>query len=800
MVDMTVDEPQGTATRGTLSTAGNAAALDLALSVGRMATFEYDMTIGPLWWSGPLAQILCVETDRVMTEAALVDLLRPIIALPVTALWDQYVLEQELGERRVRIHVQPSAPDRLVGAIVDITDQHASHRDLDDLVERYRLLVDFSPDGIVVHQAGHVVYCNPAALRFIKSSKTIDLVGSPITDFVHPDFRPAMMARIAGLTSTGSVTDAAEVLLICRDGSTLVVETTSVRTTWLGAPAYQVILRDVSERKAAASALAFQATLVHHVSDAIVAIAADGTVTSWNPAAEAIYGWPREQVLGRPISDIFEQSLPADGKRAELVHRRQDGQTVDVAISVGRLVDGSGAGVGSVIVCSDITERKRALAALWHESRQDGLTGLANRTLVLEKLEATLLDCQRSGKHATVVFLDLDHFKIVNDSLGHGAGDDVLRVVATRLSASVAEGDTVARLGGDEFVVIARRRAGESADQLASRLRTVVAQPMQLGSRRVVVNASAGIVVTNGSSAPTTAAEVLRDADVAMYQAKAHGRDRHEVFDSELRQQALRRLQMEDELRSAIHTAELWLAFQPVFSLRSGRATSTEALLRWTSQTFGNVTPAEFIPIAEESGLIVVLGRRVLELACAQTAAWRASHVDLADLQVAVNLSARQLTDPEIVNDVSATLAAHGLPAAALRLEITESMLMDDAEAAARTLASLSELGVRLSIDDFGTGYSSLAYLTRFRVHELKIDRSFVDGMGRSQNDAAVVASVISLAHTLGLDVVAEGVETSEQLRALRLLNCDAVQGYYLARPTAPADTFPVLLERSPMA
>jgi predicted signal transduction protein with EAL and GGDEF domain len=352
----------------------------------------------------------------------------------------------------------------------------------------------------------------------------------------------------------------------------------------------------------------------------------------------------------------------------------------------------------------------------------------------------------------------------------------------------------VGRLGGDEFIVVTRSAAsGAEATTLAGRLRAALAEPVVLANRTISVGASAGVVVA-GPQAGCSAEDLLRDADVAMYQAKDHGRGRHELFDAELRSRALRRLQLEEDLRDALHGEQLWIAHQPVIDLGTGAAVSTEALLRWDHPTLGPVSPAEFVPIAEESGLIIPLGMRVLELACTQTAAWRAQLPHLGELQVAVNLSARQLADPDLVANVRTVLARTGLPPEALWLEITESMLMHDADGATRILLDLRSCGIRLSIDDFGTGYSSLAYLRRFPVEALKIDRSFVASMHENADDAVIVGSVLTLAHSLGLHVVAEGVETQEQLDTLRTLGCDAVQGYFTGRPGRAEDVVTTLL------
>ena len=768
------------------------AVLDLALSAGQVATFEYDFTTGPVWWSGPVSTLLgLVAGDTAGVRTSLTELLQPASVAPAEGRGGAVVLEEQRGERLLRIHLQPStAPNRWAGALVDISEQQAYSRALDDLVDRYRLLVDLSPDGIVVHQGGRIVYANPAAVRFVGEDTADGMLTSPITDFIHEDSRRDMLSRIAELADSqpGQASEPSEVTVVRRNATSLPMESTSVRTTWQGQPAYQAILRDVSERHAAQRSLRYQAALVRQVSEAIVAVDAAGLVSSWNPAAERIFEQAAKDVLGRPVSAVLPAVLPADGQRAELAHRRRDGERLDLAVSVVGL-DGA---AGSVIVCSDVTERRRAADALWHEARHDSLTQLANRTQVLEHLSAALGEDRVGETNVVVVLLDLDQFKVLNDSLGHRAGDDILRAIAGRLVGTVRRTDLVARLGGDEFLVISRALDG-SVEEWAYRLRSAVSEPLQIGPRRVVLTASAGIVIVAADQAPA-AEDVLRDADVAMYQAKAHGRDRHELFSVDQRQRAHRRLDMEEHMRRGIMTDEFTLHFQPVLSVTSGRVVGAEALLRWTSPTFGSVAPVEFIPIAEESGLILALGEWVLRSACAQTACWRKGHAELADMHIAVNVSASQLTDPALVSTVAGILTATGLPPSALRLEITESMLMIDPAASAQVVTELSSLGVKLSIDDFGTGYSSLAYLTRFDVHELKIDRSFVQGMNDVANDLAIVASVIALAHTLGLSVVGEGVETAEQLVALRSLGCDAVQGYYIGRPAAADDVLPKLL------
>ncbi|MBW3668996.1 MAG: EAL domain-containing protein [Actinobacteria bacterium] len=441
---------------------------------------------------------------------------------------------------------------------------------------------------------------------------------------------------------------------------------------------------------------------------------------------------------------------------------------------------------------------RRAFGEAVHQATHDALTGLPNRTLVIDRLTHALARARRRPGALAVLFVDLDRFKVVNDSLGHSVGDEVLMQIAQRLLAAVRPGDTVARLAGDEFVVVCEDVANESdVLLLADRVAQAVAAPIPLYGRDAIITASIGIAL----AAPDTRAEdLLRDADVAMYRAKERGRARLELFDEAMRTRMLERLEIEHALRRALAHHEFVLHYQPTVSLRTGRIISVEALLRWPDPDRGLVMPDEFIPIAEENGLIVPLGRWALEEACRQLAAWRSEYPDCADLQVSVNLSARQFAAPDLVPSVAAALRDAGLPPSRLWLEITESVLMDEAEATIETLQALRGLGVHLSIDDFGTGYSSLSYLKRFPVDVLKIDRSFVDGLGADAEDEAIVTAVVRLAHALDLQVVAEGVETGAQLAELRRLGCNAVQGYYFAHPQPASEMGEMLTAMAPVA
>ncbi|RYG67587.1 EAL domain-containing protein [bacterium] len=432
---------------------------------------------------------------------------------------------------------------------------------------------------------------------------------------------------------------------------------------------------------------------------------------------------------------------------------------------------------------TDITAHKTAEAQLSHNAFYDTLTGLPNRALFLDRLEKTIDRAKRDEEYTfAVLFLDIDRFKKINDSLGHIPGDKLLVEVAKRFETCLRPGDTVARLGGDEFaILIDNIRDEEDVDLVAGRIRQELQSPISLDGHDVFVTVSIGVAPSKGGRERPD--ELLRNADTAMYRAKGLGRARHEIFDAAMHQSAVKMLELESDLWRAIERDELRLHYQPIISLKSGRVTGFEALVRWQHPERGLVSPADFIPLAEESGLIVPIGWWVLEKACCQGKAWTDKYKLLNPYFMAVNLSSKQFSQDDMINVVQSTVERCGFDPLCLKLEITESVIMENTESANSMLLQLKQLGIYLSMDDFGTGYSSLSYLHRFPLDTLKIDRSFVSQMNEYTKNTEIVGTILNLASSLAMDVVAEGVETEEQLKVLRQMGCNSAQGYYFSKP-----------------
>ena len=450
-------------------------------------------------------------------------------------------------------------------------------------------------------------------------------------------------------------------------------------------------------------------------------------------------------------------------------------------------ISAQGHSYGRVWSFSDITSRKVNEDRLAHQAFHDVLTGLPNRALFLDRLERALTRARRHTQYPAVLFLDLDRFKLINDSLGHEAGDQLLVAVAERLRVCLRPEDTAARLGGDEFTILLETIGDVSdATRIAERVAEELRAPFLIGGHEVFSTCSVGIAL--GAGAEERADTLMRNADAAMYLAKSRGKAHYEVFDNNLTTRALEHLEFENDLRRSVTRGEFKIVYQPIIGLGNGAVVGAEALIRWQHPQRGIVSPGEFIPLAEETGLILPIGQWVLREACRQACAWRDENPGAAPCSISVNLSARQFGQPNLIEEIAEVIKETGIEPRRLVLEITESVVMESAESTIRTLQSLKKLGVQLAIDDFGTGYSSLSYLKRFPVDTLKVDRSFVSGLGIDSEDSAIVRAVVTLAKTLGMTVTAEGVETPGHLAQLQKLECDYGQGYLFDKPLAPAE------------
>lgn len=547
--------------------------------------------------------------------------------------------------------------------------KHQAEQTLKESEERYRLLVELSPEAIVVQSQDRIVYANSAAAHLFGAASAETLLDLAVAGFVHPDHRENFRAH-------------------------------------------------------------------------------------------------EKHLRGNQQSDLKAEKFV-----------RLDGQVRDVEVVMASVTYGGRP--ATQIITRDITERMRAEEQLLHDAFHDSLTGLPNRALFIDHLKLAVNHCRRrKGYLFAVLFIDLDRFKVINDSLGHMVGDELLIAIARRLEVCLREGDTIARLGGDEFTILLDgiKDYGD-AQRVAERVQEVLEQPFSVAGRELFVTASVGIKYSGDDEQPE---DILRDADTAMYSAKALGKAQYQVFNARMHMHALTLLQIESDLRRAIEREEFQVNYQPIVSLESGRIRGFEALVRWRHPERGLISPSDFIPIAEETGLVIQIDHWVLKQACSQMRRWQEALPVTRGMKISVNLSCKQFMQPTIVEQVLEILQETGLDAGSLKLEITESVMMERGDYAMSVLEQLSKAGIELSLDDFGTGYSSLSYIHRFPVTALKIDQSFIKRLGGEQN-GEIVRAVVALARNLGLEVVAEGIETVAQLAQLKALGCEQGQGHYFS-------------------
>ena len=670
----------------------------------------------------------------------------------------------------------------------------STSRDEDrDAIQFQRRLLDAAGQAIIaMNTRGQVIYWNATATT-IYGWTASEALGRSLLELLPPAQDWAEAGRAVQAQLRTGETWSGDFWVRRKDGvdipvlvsTTPVYDDTGARIATIG------VSSDITERMQHEMDQARLSAIVTGSTDAIVSTTRDGIVQSWNHGAEALYGYSADEMIGESIAitvpddrvdelavQLDDLHLGRPTRNLETLRRRADGTEIPVSISISPMHDPAGEMIGAAAVIRDITDRKRLERDLRHEATHDTLTNLPNRSLLLDQLGSALAACEPDAAGVGVLLCNVDRFKLINDSLGHDHGDRLLVAIAAVLRGSVGSGNIVARFGGDTFAVVAPGLiAPEQALEVADRIRARLAGGVLVGAECYTPTFSIGIVVAAPGDEPLTA---LRDADTAMYRAKERGSDRTEWFDPSLRRDIVASFEVERELRQAIDRDQLHLVYQPVLDLKTDGIRSCEALVRWTHPTRGELGPDEFIPIAESSGLIVPLGTWVLRHALAAIAEWPDA------ITVSVNLSPRQLAEPDLFPLVRDALEEFGIPASRLVLEITETAVLQDPTAAARTVSTLRALGVRVVIDDFGTGYTSLSFLRDYRLDGLKIDRSFITDL--DHGSTVIVDAIIRMAGALDLAVVAEGVETESQLDKVRSLGCRYIQGYLVSRPVASED------------
>ena len=646
-------------------------------------------------------------------------------------------------------------------------------------------MILFSPDGVFLD------YHRPN--REDSEALEYDYVGKSLSEVLQPEMADLVFSAMRQARETGRA-QSVELQFIRQDGQTRQLES---RIGAIGDGSFLAVTRDITERKHAEAHLRMQTSAMNAAGDQIAITDPNGNIEFVNPALERAAGYSRDEALGRnitmftsgPSSEAQSQTIwntVRAGKtwHGEVMTRRKDGTVCSEEMTVTPVKNEAGVVEHFVAIKRDITDKKVYEARLDQLAHHDSLTGLPNRLLFSDRLTQRIAEARRRGEQLAVMFLDMDRFKLINDTLGHNTGDIILQEVAERLKSTLRDVDTVARMGGDEFtLILSQVRNGEEAAMIGRRILEILSKPFALGGHELFLTASVGI-----SLFPSDGSDVemlVRNADAAMYHAKEQGRNTFHFYTEALNIAAVERMTLEAGLRKALERDELLAYYQPRVNVRTSEIVGIEALIRWQHPDLKLIAPAQFIPLAEETGLIVPMGEWMLRTACAQNKQWQES--GLPPIEMGVNVSARQFQLADLVETVTRALRDTHLDPRYLVLELTESALMLNPEHAVSVLRDLKKLGVKVFIDDFGTGYSSLSHLKHFPIDAVKIDGSFIRGVTHDPDDAAIAGAVVAMAHSLKLKVIAEGVETLGQLDFLRSLDCDEMQGYFVSRP-APAE------------
>ncbi|MDF1485334.1 EAL domain-containing protein [Ramlibacter sp. H39-3-26] len=748
----------------------------------------------------PVASLLAAPEDAFFWEEAAAGLADTLYSYSQLVRPDGEVV---YVERRVSQAALDDGTPVFLLAMTDRTEQQRTEDELEKLVSELRATLDSTADGILVcgpdgavrgfNQRFAGIWAVPADLLLRRDDSALAaFLASRVID------APRYRQRLAEIEAAPAL-EATDVLAL--HGGRLVQRVTLPQRS-RGRPIGRVYsFRDITEATAAEAGLRLAAQVFESSLDAIFIAGPDHRVLQVNPALAALVGEEAQALLRRDVALLVRRAEPGDiysGAEAawkhhgfwdaELLLARADGSSCPVHLSWVALRDADGALTQSVGFLRDLTQQHAAHRRIEELAYTDALTGLPNRTLLSQRVEFALRVAQREGACFAMLFMDLDRFKNINDSLGHAFGDRVLRMVAARLQGGLREVDTLCRLGGDEFVIHLHGADAQAAETAARRILDQMRPPFALDDVEFSLGCSIGIALFPQDG--PTLDDLIRHADTAMYRVKDSGRNSFGFYQPQMNANLLPRIKMEHDLHRALELGQLRLHYQPQLSLRTNRIVGVEALIRWHDPERGNVPPGEFIPLAEESGSIVPIGAWVLQEAVGQAARWLRQGMPVP---VSVNVSALQFRQSDFVDTVAVAIAMAELPPELLELELTESILIQDANEVLERLRLLAQLGVRLSIDDFGTGYSSLAYLKRFPIHKLKIDQSFVRGLPGDAGDSAIVSAIVSIGRALRMDVIAEGVETEVQRDALVALGCSRFQGF-LCAPGLPAAEFERML------
>ncbi|GAB6054281.1 hypothetical protein JCM17960_31010 [Magnetospira thiophila] len=680
----------------------------------------------------------------------------------------------------------------------DVEDRVQANQALQASERLYRTIIDTAAEGYWrFTPEGHTEEVNSALCRMLDCEEE-KLLGHPLADFVSPEDRLHLATQLARLNRDRQASF--ELALHASNGRT--VHTRFSATSLVDDPktptSFFAFITDITERKKAEESLRLSAAVFENSAEAIMVTDGENRITAVNPAFSRITQWSAEEVLGRNPSllnsgrhdapffrQMWETLVETGHWEGEIWNRRKNGEIYAEWMTISAIRDPQGNIIEYVALFSDITKRKQAEEVIRHQANFDALTELPNRTLFLDRLHSAMIQARRGGFRLALMFIDLDRFKWVNDTLGHAAGDQLLQQAAARLVKCVRESDTVARLGGDEFtVILSQINHTRDVERVASKILEELSTMFLIDNTDVFISGSIGITVYPDDAEDLET--LLKNADSAMYRAKAGGRNAFRFFTGDIDEKVRVRLEMENALRHALGAEELSVVYQPIVDLKANLVSGAEALLRWTHPEKGPMNPAEFIPLAEETGLITQIGEWVLWTACSQIKSWQDTGLPIG--RVSVNISSKQCRLDKFEDRVSHILERIGLDPGFLTLEITETVILEDTSGSAGVLHALHDLGLHLSIDDFGTGYSSLSYLKRYPFDVVKIDRSFIDEAAEDPADAALVEAIITMSHGLGMTVVAEGAERAETVAYLRARNCDHIQGYFFSRPLPPQD------------